>query len=70
MSEAGETPRPRISLAELAGKSSQGIGCPDCKASAEWLVYYTRPIPEGIRRVRICRACGRRIVTVEREVGR
>jgi transcriptional regulator NrdR family protein len=46
-------------------QSPAGIVCPGC-GCADFRRCYTRQIPGGTRRVRECRHCGRRIVTVER----
>lgn len=62
-------PADRPSLEEMAGGHARGIPCPHCLASAAWSVYYTRPVSGGIRRVRVCRRCGGRSVTLERLIG-
>lgn len=61
-------PADRPTLEELAAmaRSPRGIQCPHCGAAAEWSVSYTRDIPGGKRRVRTCRACGHKVVTVEK----
>lgn len=59
----------RKSLSEITGLPPLGIRCTSCGASGEWSVCYTRPTAEGVRRVRICRQCGHRIVTLERQAG-
>lgn len=46
-----------------------GMRCPGCGADRTWSVCYTRYQPGAIRRVRICRRCGRRVVTLERIAG-
>jgi transcriptional regulator NrdR family protein len=44
----------------------RGLECPRC-GCRHFFVVYTRPAPRGqIRRVRECRHCGRRVVSVER----
>jgi transcriptional regulator NrdR family protein len=43
----------------------KGIRCPACNC-AHVPVLYTRPANRGVRRVRACRNCGRRISTFER----
>lgn len=43
----------------------KGIRCPDC-GCPHVPVLYTRPANKGVRRVRGCRNCGRRISTYER----
>lgn len=41
-----------------------GLECPSC-GCRDLRVYYTRQRPSHIMRVRLCRHCGRRIVTRE-----
>ncbi len=45
-----------------------GLECPKC-GCCDFRAYYTRRQAKGIRRVKICRHCGRRITTTERIVG-
>jgi len=42
-----------------------GLECPKCGCH-HFLVWYTRPLVGQIKRVRVCRHCGRRLVTLER----
>lgn len=43
----------------------RGVRCPDC-GCGHLPVWQTRPLPGGrVRRVRICRNCGRRVSTTE-----
>lgn len=51
----------------MAG-SQQGIVCRAC-GKAGWTVWYTRPQADKIVRVRICRNCGNKTTTFEREAG-
>lgn len=61
-------PAERPTAAELAGGiHARGIQC-RCGASAEWSVYYTRQVDDGVLRVRICRKCGARTPTMERAI--
>lgn len=46
-------------------KHVDGLACPRCKKHL-MAVVYTRHRAASIRRVRKCKACGRRVVTVER----
>ena len=62
-------PEDRPSASEVAGTGQRGIRCPECHAAGEWSVYYTRQIPGGVRRVRHCRKCGQKTVTIERLAG-
>lgn len=43
----------------------RGLQCPEC-GCAHLPVHYTRKRNSHIQRVRLCRNCGRRIVTRER----
>jgi len=43
----------------------KGIRCPKCNCG-DLRVLYTRKAKRGIRRVRRCRFCGRRISSIER----
>jgi transcriptional regulator NrdR family protein len=44
---------------------ANGLRCPKCDC-ADLRVYYTRRRPGGrIRRSRICRACGARVISTE-----
>lgn len=56
--------RPRIRLSTY-GDADVGIVCRKC-GCREFRVVYTRRIPVGIRRLKQCRHCGRRKMTVER----
>lgn len=59
-------PKKRRPAAEIAAEIARlGIRCHACGATQEWSVYYTRPIPGGVLRVRICRACGAKTATRE-----
>lgn len=50
-------------------ESDKGLCCRRC-GCRDLRVYYTRKLREGrIRRVRICRYCGARLTTTEKEVG-
>lgn len=63
-------PADRPPLRALApADAPRSMRCPECNAEAAWSVCYTRPVPNGVRRVRLCRVCGRRVVTIERIVG-
>lgn len=53
-------------LAEAGG--TRGIRCPDCNC-ADLRVQNTRDGDGIIKRWRVCRHCGRRIVTNEKPVG-
>lgn len=44
---------------------TRGIACPRCQCT-DLRAYRTTRYPGRITRVRICRACGRRVVTHER----
>ncbi len=60
-------PRPRRrSLAELSSEvqSVSGVYCPKCHCR-DTRVYHTYDVQLGRRRIRICRACGRRFCTTE-----
>lgn len=57
--------KPRKTLAEMAG-DPLGIVCRNCR-QAGWIVWYTRPQMGKIVRVRKCRNCGERTVTIEQE---
>jgi len=46
-------------------RRAQGIKCPDCHCR-DFRVYDTTPKGGAIRRVRVCRHCGREVVTWER----
>jgi transcriptional regulator NrdR family protein len=47
----------------------RGLVCPRC-GCRHFYVVYTRPRPRGeILRRRECRHCGRRIITIESQVG-
>ena len=46
----------------------KGLACPNC-GCRHLEVYYTRDGLQIIKRVRICRHCGRRIPTQEKIVG-
>ena len=57
--------KPRKTLAEMAG--DLGIACRKC-GCRDLRVYYTRPAGQSqIKRVKLCRHCGTRVVTYERE---
>jgi hypothetical protein len=43
----------------------RGIECPKCGCH-HFLVWYTRPLVGQIKRVRVCRHCGRKLITFER----
>jgi hypothetical protein len=47
-------------------KPERGIACPRC-GCCHLHTTHTEPLPSGrIRRRRVCRYCGRRVITVER----
>ncbi len=46
-------------------KKDDGLRCPDC-GCMHLPVWYTRKRPDRIVRKRICRHCGRHVVTYER----
>jgi transcriptional regulator NrdR family protein len=53
-----------------AGKTERGIECPQC-GCRHFKTTHTEPIRSGrIRRRKICRNCGRKIVTFEGVSGR
>lgn len=48
------------------GEAAQkGLACPAC-GGLRWMTYKTRPAIGGLRRIRICKDCFRRIITYER----
>lgn len=64
---AERLPLPTKPLAETMGLGAdRGIRCPHCGAAGEWSVWYVRQIEGATRRVRICRRCGLRRVTIEK----
>lgn len=50
------------------GQSDLGVKCPECNC-ADMRVYRTIRHQDRIVRVRVCRHCGRRVVTYERLAG-
>lgn len=71
--EANEQEDKRRSLSEVYGGAAKqkrkevevkGIRCPNCHCR-DWRVGYTRPSENRIRRVRICRNCGKKLITFE-----
>jgi transcriptional regulator NrdR family protein len=46
----------------------KGLKCPDC-GFREWKVYDTTPEENEIRRIRVCKRCGRDLITYERPAG-
>ena len=68
---AVELARQGVSVGEpqVTADSDAGIRCPDC-ACAHFTVWRTRPMPRGIRRERICRNCGRKVITTEKMAGK
>lgn len=54
-------------LAKMGGASPLGIPCPDCGCK-DWRVYYTRPAEGKVKRMKICRNCGRKLMTIERSI--
>jgi len=61
------TPRPDIPQAEVVGVGGGGLQCSRC-GCRHLPVYYTRPVKTGvIRRIRFCRNCGHRKITIEKE---
>jgi hypothetical protein len=56
--------RPRIRLSTY-GTDDVGLVCRKC-GCREFFVVYTRKVLGGIRRLRQCRHCGGRRMTVER----
>ncbi len=64
--DAPFAPAERPSLAELAGEAGGGLVCREC-GCRHFLVKGTWRLKDGtIRRLRICRHCGRPITTSER----
>lgn len=49
-----------------AMRQQQGIKCPDCHCRHFWKVYDTTPKGIALKRVRVCRNCGREVTTWER----
>lgn len=45
-------------------KNNNGLLCPECKFPME--VYYTRPMGDHVKRVRICKRCGYKKPTTEK----
>lgn len=59
--------KPRKTLGEMAEEPELGLACRNC-GCRDLRVYYTRPKENGIvLRVRICRNCGLKKTTMERE---
>jgi len=50
-------------------KPKQGIECPIC-GCRDFRVQYTRERPGSKMRVRICRHCGHKFITMERVIGK
>ncbi len=67
MTTTDQTPidRPRIRLSTYASNPEVGLLCRKC-GCRDFRTVYTRRIPNGIRRSRQCRQCGKRIITTER----
>jgi len=50
-------------------EQEKGLRCREC-GCRDLRVYYTRKLTDGrIRRVRVCRHCGKKLTSPEREVG-
>lgn len=61
MNESSEASRPK----SQASKPERGIACPRC-GCCHLRTTHTEPLPSGrIRRRKVCRHCGRRMVTYE-----
>jgi len=59
--------KPRKTLDEMAEAGEPlGIACRDC-GCRDWRVNYTRQGNGEVKRQKICRHCGRRMMTRERE---
>lgn len=54
---------------ERSAKTQDGIECPSC-GCRHLPVVYTRHRPQRTVRVRRCRHCGRRVITIEQVSGR
>jgi hypothetical protein len=61
---AADIDRPRILLSTY-GDRDVGLVCRKC-GCREFRVLYIRRIPDGIRRLKQCRYCGKRRMTIER----
>ncbi len=61
------TAKPRKSLDEMEAAGAElGIVCREC-GCRDWRVNYTRQGNGEVRRQKICRHCGKRMMTRERE---
>ncbi|GAB6188214.1 hypothetical protein [Thermopirellula anaerolimosa] len=65
MNESSEAPSPKSQTG-----APRGIACPRC-GCCHFRTTHTEPLPSGrIRRRKVCRHCGRRMVTYEIPPGR
>lgn len=58
-----------VAALEQGGADAQrGIECPRC-GCRDLRVYNTRRVGRVVRRIRVCRHCGRRVITTEKAYG-